>query len=466
MKLKYILLSILTPFVFAQGFAQKADGYDISFAIKGMTADTAFLCYHLDGKTYVADTALVNNEKVRFQSDEPVENGMYFLYTKSGIYYEFLLKDKVFKVTADKNNIMETVKVSGSKEVALFIDLQRHMASVQSESKKLQESLKNNPGDSLEVIEKLKALDQQNQEKNQQYINDHKGTFFAQIVTLMTRPSNIEVSSDLSESEQRMQRYLAYKKKYWEGVDFTEPGIIRTPLYLPRLQEYFEKVIPTHPDSLSVALDDFLAMEMDSGVFQYSLVTLINMYANSKIMGMDAVYVHLVDNYYAKGKAPWTDDTTLNRMMQTSNRLRTILIGKQAPDFSIPDLAGKLVSPYTLKDDYVILFIYDSGCGHCKKAAPKMVTAFNNLKEKLSVDLLTVNLSDNDQEWREFVEKYGLNGTNLADLSGTSNVGYYYYVTSTPQIYLLDKDRKIIAKKLGAEQIEDFLINYDKSINQ
>ncbi|MCR9251725.1 MAG: redoxin domain-containing protein [bacterium] len=460
-----ISVLVITIGISFPGLAQKI-GHDITIEVKGIVDETAYLCYHLDSKTYVADTVPVINETVRFQSDEELEPGMYFLYTKGGIFYEFLVKDQFFTITADKKDMANTAEVRGSKEIELFLGLQRQMAKFQQETRTLQESLAKPDADSTKILENITRINRENRELGMKLAQENKGTLFSQVLALMDRPTDITAPDSLDEKAAQLYKYYEYKSQFWSGVDFTEPGIIRTPLYLPKMKEYFEKVVPTHPDSLATALDEFLSQDMDSTVFQYSLVTMVNLYANSKTMGMDAVYVHLVDNYYAKGKAPWTDETTLNRMLQTSNRLRTLLIGAKAPDFSIPDINGKLVSPETIPEDYLILFIYDSGCGHCKKAAPKMVSTYEKLKETMSVDLVTVNLSENEEEWKGFIDTYGLSGTNLGDLTGTSNIGYYYYVTSTPQVYILNKDREIIAKKLAAEQILDFLPNYHKAFNQ
>jgi hypothetical protein len=43
------------------------------------------------------------------------------------------------------------------------------------------------------------------------------------------------------------------------------------------------------------------------------------------------------------------------------------------------------------------------------------------------------------------------------DPSNASFFRYYYDIFSTPTIYMLDKDKKIIAKRIGAETVEKIL---------
>ncbi|MGB3465168.1 MAG: TlpA disulfide reductase family protein, partial [Cyclobacteriaceae bacterium] len=111
--------------------------------------------------------------------------------------------------------------------------------------------------------------------------------------------------------------------------------------------------------------------------------------------------------------------------------------------------------------DYKIVFFYDSGCGHCKKAAPVLMEAFDELQNaNISADVISMNLSEDREEWRKFIEEYNIQGKVLGDIKGISNAGYYYYIDSTPQIYVLDKDNKIIAKKIAAEYVDDFIRDY------
>jgi hypothetical protein len=52
--------------------------------------------------------------------------------------------------------------------------------------------------------------------------------------------------------------------------------------------------------------------------------------------------------------------------------------------------------------------------------------------------------------------------TNGWDPTRSTSFDYYYNVQSTPLIYILDKNKKIIAKKLAVEEIGPFIENYRK----
>ena len=73
-------------------------------------------------------------------------------------------------------------------------------------------------------------------------------------------------------------------------------------------------------------------------------------------------------------------------------------------------------------------------------------------------------LSDPDdktrKEWKEFMKEHGMNSPNWLSLDGgEANVDWHdvYDIQSTPQIYLLDENNIIQAKKLGETSLENIL---------
>ena len=66
------------------------------------------------------------------------------------------------------------------------------------------------------------------------------------------------------------------------------------------------RIMPQHYDSLAQAAVDMITKaEANDTMFQYVSVTLLNHYANSKVMCHDAIYVRIVDKVYKDGNAWW-----------------------------------------------------------------------------------------------------------------------------------------------------------------
>jgi peroxiredoxin len=228
------------------------------------------------------------------------------------------------------------------------------------------------------------------------------------------------------------------------------------------LETYFEKTIAQIPDSINKECDMVIKKaRANSEIFKYTLVTLLNKYAASKIMGMDAVYVHLVDNYYAKGDAPWVDTTTLAKMKMEANKKRNLLIGKIAPNLYLPDTTNmRSVNMYDIKSKYTLLVFWDPDCGHCKKEIPQLAQVYPKLKP-LGVTIYSIaTIAEEERDhWKEFIRVNGLDFINVADYLGYRTL---YDISSTPVIYILDANKKIIAKRIGVDQLEDFISKHDE----
>ncbi|MGG2383084.1 TlpA family protein disulfide reductase, partial [Salmonella enterica] len=64
---------------------------------------------------------------------------------------------------------------------------------------------------------------------------------------------------------------------------------------------------------------------------------------------------------------------------------------------------------------------------------------------------------DDVKKWTDFIRTNNLDWINVADPYRQNNFRYEWDIQSTPQIYILDQNKNIRAKRIGAEQIEDFI---------
>ena len=114
-------------------------------------------------------------------------------------------------------------------------------------------------------------------------------------------------------------------------------------------------------------------MEPAPETFKFYLSHFLNEYAASKIVGFDAVYVHLVDKYYANGKADWVEQDNLDKIVKRANDIRPTLIGKIGADLTVYSQDDTPITISELDYEYLILLFWKPDCGHCKKAMPDYV---------------------------------------------------------------------------------------------
>jgi len=135
-------------------------------------------------------------------------------------------------------------------------------------------------------------------------------------------------------------------------------------------------------------------------------------------------------------------------------RLKRFAIGSVAPEISLPDANGKIISLSSLKGKYVLLDFWAAWCGPCRQENPKVVAAYNKFKNK-GFEIYGVSLDDNKDKWLGAIEKDKLTWINVSDLGGwQSSAAKLYNVKAIPKNFLLDKQGKIVAKNLRGSALE------------
>lgn len=301
---------------------------------------------------------------------------------------------------------------------------------------------------------KIKAIDKEVESYMKNLVVEHKNKLFPKMLLAVKDP---EMPKDLADSN----AFAYYKKHYFDNLDFSDGRLVNTPVYQQRIDAYFKRCVIPIPDSIMIECDYVLAKAAaNENLFKFTLAHLLNKYANNKIMCMDAVYVHLVDQYYSKGKAKWMDHNQLFKIINQANMLRPTLCGKIAPNLDMLDPLGNPKVLYNVKADYTWVLFWDPDCGHCKKSMPKFVSYYDELtKEGHDVKVYSVCTEIELDKWRKFVKEKDIDQwINVAD-STLMRVNFreLYDIKSTPKLFILDKNKKIIGKGIGAEQLPDFM---------
>lgn len=465
------VLLFAVNFGFSQKKKNKNESSEIFFIAPQMANEELFIAYHYGKKQFVSDTLTFDEKGIALlKQDEPLVKGIYLaVFPKlNNKYFEFIVSEQQFSIELTDTNKMNQPKFSGSFENELFYSDINKMNQVRLESDQLKQQIQSASGQQKEQLEsRLKKINDDFMDYRLQLIDKHPDAFYVDMLNLMREIDIPDAPKGLGQKEADVYRFNYYKSHYWDYVDFAEEGILRTPIYQGKLMDYINRLTVKHPDSIIISCDEVIERaSKNEKVYQYTLVTLLNKYANSKVMGDDGIYVHLVKNYYAyPEKTSWVDDKSREKMVERWHALEPLLIDKIAPDLTLRDTTIKqMFRLHDLPFDFTILYIWDHDCGHCKEATPKLVKFFNDHRnESLMVYAVsTTNINEIDK-WKAYIKKNKLNWINVADLYHQTDFRDKYDLNSTPQVYVLDKDKRIIAKRIGIEQLEGFFHNYLKN---
>jgi peroxiredoxin len=134
------------------------------------------------------------------------------------------------------------------------------------------------------------------------------------------------------------------------------------------------------------------------------------------------------------------------------------LIGNAAPELKLPDSEGNYFSLRQMNGRFTLLYFWEPDCSHCQKTTPALNADLYQVLKNKGVDIYAVLTQNNKEKWMKAIQDYKIQEwTNVWDPMYSSNFRKLYDVTTTPIIYILDKNKKIVAKRLDVESSVKFL---------
>jgi thiol-disulfide isomerase/thioredoxin len=222
-------------------------------------------------------------------------------------------------------------------------------------------------------------------------------------------------------------------------------------------------VVVQNPDSI-IKEGDILISKTNGNkeTFKYIIWYLTVTYENPTIMGMDAIFVHEVEQYYITNKAYWVDSVTTQKIIHKALTLKPLLLGKPAPPIVMQDSLDRNVSLYDMKAGYTIVIFWDPDCGHCQKVVPKLKEIYDSKLKQKGIIVYAVDIEDSDEKWKKFIREKKLNWINTHDKYKQYPLRQLYDIYSTPVIYVLDENKRIRAKRIDVEQLDGFIDHLEK----
>lgn len=451
-----VIIAVLSASITASG----QNGYSIDLQLDGHDNDTIYLAYFYGDANYISDTAYRDDRgHYLFSGSEPLNEGVYmFVLPPENTFFQILIDDQQnFSIKADANNFTASAEIDGNQDNIIFYDYLKYIEQARNEKTRLQQELQSttqaNKKDEIE--KKIIELDRTVLKKQDDILENHPNSLSAMVIGA-SRDPHIPDFPDESEEVRRKKALKYYQDHYFDMIDLNRPALLRTPFIHEKVMNYFDNYISQEPDSLIQAIDQFFGkLDEESTIYRYFLVKLLNKYANPTIVGQDAVYVHLAMEYYGKGKAPWVDEETLNKVLDNAERFSFTLIGNPAPALKLYDVyEEKEVQLHDIEADYKVLVFWSSSCNHCEKVMPTIPDIKAEIDDP-SVVFVTI-CTRSDESCKEFTDENNIETAGVHGLP-VSPYGRQYDVRSTPKIFIIDKENKIASKGIGFSQIAEVI---------
>jgi thiol-disulfide isomerase/thioredoxin len=447
-----------------------AQGYKITLQTPSYQSGIAYLTYHMGKNLNIEDSAAINNQGIAvFKNTKTLPGGIYsIVFPGKSITADFFVdKEQQITIKADTTNLKNMV-VTGSKENILFQQYQKFVSDKGTlmQKERMAYNTATTKQDSTLHEENYNKYNKELNDYRASITRDHPQSMMAVLLSAMKEPpylSKIPVTRQDS-----LDNYNYYKAHYWDGITFMDERIIRTPFFLPKLERYYREVMPQAPDSIIKDADYKLLLARTAPeMYKFLLNWLTDEYLNPKYMGQDAIFVHLFEKYHSKGLSKWLNEKQMETITRRAYMQMANLIGEKAANLELIDSTGKPTPLYDLKADFTIVIFWDPNCGHCKEEVPRIDSIYRATWKKEGVKIYAV-LSENEKPaWVKYIKEHNLGDwTHVYQTkemekaeADAQKPGFrqLYDVTQTPTLYLLDKEKRIIGKKLSWKQLDEFL---------
>ncbi len=454
--------------------------YAIDVKIDGLVNDTVYLAHYYGNKLYYSDTTVTDDAgNLSFPGRTFERCGKHAIVIPGPKYFEFMAVTEDIKIRTKASDPTRFVEVIQSEENRIFYDF---LGFIQ-DRRKLAIPHEKVLGDSTATDEAIAAsrdvltsLGEEVGLEQKRILKEYPEYLFAKYLNMVLEPEIPEVPENIVNKQDLQYRW--YRDHYWDRVDFDDPRLVHDGSFHQILDNYWTRVLPQMPDSMIVEATRLLSKaEGNDEMFKYITHYITFNSESSKVMCMDKVFVHMIDTYYSTGKAIWMDNAQIQKVVDRANELRDSQCGSVIPNIILPGLDQKTwVSLHDVKAKYTAVLIWESTCGHCKKEMP----VYKELYEKWAPKGLEIFAIGNDFEpepWQKFVNEKGytdwinVSDNPLINAQDSASVLIYSGITTlkslnfrttfdvfaTPKVFLLDENKKIVAKQIGAEQMGEIL---------
>lgn len=373
---------------------------DIKITIDNQQDSIYHLYKYRGSKTTIIDTLVPEKSIIRIKSKDEFPQGIYLLTNDNNLpLIEILIgKDQSFSLTINDLEDLNSAKVKGGKETEIYFKL----------------------------MAKVRQYDM-----NIAALENEKGYFpnnYKKIDSLKKDLSAFEESMKIKKKDAFINVFINSLKRhglkdYWDDFQLNDGRILTYPLIDNKLETYF-KYIPIDSDTINKAIDYLISRAGDCiEVRDYLIWHFYRTYYSPNYMNLDDVYIHLVDKYFLKLELENVSESIINLMADRANYLENLKLGAKIPEI------GNL---YSVNAQYIALVFYDETCQKCAQEG-RILEEIRMRHPEMTIFPVEVHSGIKE---------------NLLSL---------YDIQTTPMIYLLDNQKKIIAKRIKAGQVEQYL---------
>ncbi|MBL7814662.1 MAG: redoxin domain-containing protein [Saprospiraceae bacterium] len=469
--MKSLIVALIFVFpLFANIHAKPIDStfYDIQLTLKGIKNDKLYLGFYLGEQTFIVDSTVVDlkTSSLRFKPNRPLAEGLYFIAHTEGILFDLILANEAdFSIVTDIQSPYDSAQITHSKENQTYFAYKKKSDASQNEVRQIQamtDMLRRAKADKSVLAEQQQKIRERYEALEvftRQLIQQNPSLLASRFLNLITSPPvPADVSPVLDNRKPNPAYWYSFRKHFFDCVDFTDKRLLRSPFYTKRIEQFLG-YMSTNPDSVKSELDFILEKTRPNpDYYRYTLNWLTAVFDNNleKMYNADAYLIHLVEKYH-RNLDSGTDKYVMERLEYKVNAFKNVLIGNAAPAIELPDTEGVKQSLYDIKTDNTLIIFYSSLCSHCRTTLPQLQSILQYI-DSSKLTIFTVCTDGQKEPWLAFINEMKMqNWKNVLDTKQDSDIQKKYATWNLPVMYLLDKNKNIVANRIRVDNLPDLI---------
>ncbi|MGV8945407.1 MAG: TlpA family protein disulfide reductase [Lutibacter sp.] len=417
---------------------------------------TRVILYQLNGakQVYISNSK-IENEQFKMEIPQGNSSGMYRLSFNTAVsgYIDFLFDQEEIQLKFDPLNVLNSLEFLNSEENKIY-------ANFLVESTNAQQKL-----DSLQIV--FFGLMDKKQDDITADLYAKNLNLYAKIQAQYEDKSKDKLANHFIKAEQKYyapilfmspQNYLnSVKQHFFDYINFDDSALKKATFFGEKAIEYvFYLNVSEDSEVQNIlyqnAINEVMQKVGENDEVKSAILTSL-IYAFEEFENINFIGF-ILDNFYIKLPASYKDEKLIADMRSKIK----LAIGHQAPEITWEE-NGKQNKLSALNvngvENYVLVF-WSTTCSHCLNEIPKL---HEFSKNNTAIHVVAVALEDNKTGFEKYAAKF-TSWTNILGLKKWENeMAQEYKVVATPTYFILDKNKKIIAKPIYFEEVKSFFEN-------
>ena len=203
----------------------------------------------------------------------------------------------------------------------------------------------------------------------------------------------------------------------------------------------------------------FQRSDGDVETFKTILYEIFKYYRNIPLQGAQEAAARVAEDFIIGIEGPWAAET-IEEVKWNLEKMRQNDVGEIAKDELLFNKRGAKKKMLAGCKPYTLLFFNIAHCNDCRQYRQDLSEASALLKSK-KVKVVSVYLSPDREFWLNDIKEHK-NWTHLTDEGPWSRLREDYDLGIVPRLYLLDKDKRVIAKDITVRELCEILENNEQ----